>query len=113
MDKIEIILLAGIITALIWLGACIVIEGKNRKYIIMIGIMADIVLFIICKNCKMLFSGLLGGLLCGFVPGFGGSLRKYETAVREMKGVSNWAVVSVIFFVMVFMTIAIAIRRQG
>lgn len=107
MDRIEIMLLAGIITAIIWMGVCLVMEGKNRKYIIMIGIMIDIVLFIICKNCEMLFVGILGGFLCGLVPGFG-DLRKYELAIREMKGVKNWTVVSIIFFVMIFMTIAIA-----
>lgn len=108
MEKTEIILLAGIIIALIWLGACVIIEGRNRKYVIVIGIMLDAVLFIVCKNSGMLFFGVIGGLLCGLVPGFGSSLWKYEMAVREMKGVRNWVAVSVIFFVMIFMTIAIA-----
>lgn len=108
MEKTEIILLVGIIIALIWLGACIVIEGRNRKYVIVTGIIIDAVLFIVCRSWGMLFFGVIGGLLCGLVPGFGSSLRKYETAVRELKGVRNWVAVSVIFFVMIFMTAAIA-----
>lgn len=108
MGKNEIILLVGIIIALIWLMACILIEGKGRKYVIMIGIVVDVVLFIVCRNWGMLLFGVIGGLLCGLVPGFGSSRWKYENAVREMKGVRNWVVVSIIFFVMIFMTMAIA-----
>ena len=108
MEKNEIILLTGITIGLIWMGVCILIEEKLKKYIIMIGIIIDLVLFIICRNYKMLFFGLLGGLVCGFVPGVGGSVRKYETAIREMKGIRNWVVVSMIFFVMMCMTISIA-----
>lgn len=107
MESNMIIILAGIIIAMIWLIVCIVIEEKNRKYIIMTGIMIDVVLFMICRNCKLFLIGVAGGLLCGLVPNFG-SLWKYEIAVREMKGVKNWVVVSIILFVMIFMAIGIA-----
>ncbi|MDE6851383.1 MAG: hypothetical protein K2J67_02695 [Lachnospiraceae bacterium] len=108
MELNESILLTGIIAAAIWMAVCVFVEGKARKYIIMIGIMIDIILFIICRNSQMLLVGLLGGLACGLIPGLGGSLWKYETAVKELNGIKNWVVVSMIFFVMVFMTLAIA-----
>ena len=107
MDRTEIMLLVGIIIALIWMGICILFENKKRKYVIIMGIMIDIVLFIICKNCEFLFIGILGGLACGLIPHFGKNLRNYEIAVREMKGIKNWLVVSIIFFIMIFMIIAI------
>ena len=107
MERADIILVAGIIIALIWLVTCFIIEGKNRKYIIMAGILIDIVLLIICRSIHMLCVGVVGGLMCGLLPGFV-SARKYEIAVQEMKGVKNWVVVSVIFFIMVFMVMVIA-----
>lgn len=55
----------------------------------------------------MLLIALLGGLACGLVPQLT-SVRKYKIAVREMNGVKNWLVVSIIFFVMIFMTMPIA-----
>lgn len=107
MEPTEAILLTGIIAASIWIAMCVIIEGRHRRYVIMTGIVIDIVLFIICRNSQLLLVGLLGGLACGLIPSFV-SMRKYETAVKEMNGIKNWVVVSVIFFVMVFMTIAIA-----
>ena len=102
----DVILVSGIIIAAIWLLACLFLEGKNRKYVIMAGILIDLVLLIICRNGQMLCVGVLGGLFCGLIPFV--STRKYEMAVQEMKGVKNWVVVSVIFCVMVFMVVAIA-----
>lgn len=107
MKKNDLILFAGIIAALIWLALCIFIEGKNRKYVIISGIVIDVVLFVICKNHEMLLIALLGGLACGLVPQLS-SVRKYKIAVHEMNGVKNWLVVSIIFFVMIFMTMSIA-----
>lgn len=107
MERADVILLAGIIVALIWMAVCFFIEGKNRKYVIMAGILIDLVLLIICRNGQMLCVGVLGGLMCGLLPGFV-SARKYEMAIQEMKGVKNWVVVSIIFFIMVFMVVAIA-----
>ena len=43
MERSDVILLAGTIAGLIWMGACVIIEGKNRKYVIMAGAMIDIV----------------------------------------------------------------------
>ncbi len=102
----DVILVSGIIIAAIWLLVCLFLEGKNRKYVIMAGILIDLVLLIICRNGQMLCVGVLGGLFCGLIPFV--STRKYEMAVQEMKGVKNWVVVSVIFCVMVFMVVAIA-----
>lgn len=107
MERSDVILLAGIIAGLIWMGACVIIEGRNRKYVIMTGVMIDIVLLVICRNFGMLFIGVLGGLFCGLF-GFFYSASKYETAVREMKGLRNWVVVCVIFFVMLCLTMSIA-----
>lgn len=105
MERMQAIFLIGIIIGLIWMLLCVIIEGKNRKYVIMAGIIIDLILFIVCRNLEMLLIGLVGGLLCGFIPI---NPRKYETAVEEMKGVKNWVVVSVIFFIMIFMVMAIA-----
>ena len=110
MERSEVILLAGILAGLIWMGACVLIEGKNRKYVIMIGVIIDIILFLICRNFGMLLIGMLGGLFCGFF-GFFYSVSKYETAVREIKGVKNWVVVCIIFFVMMCMTMCIAYSK--
>lgn len=107
MERVEIILWAGIIAASIWLCACVVIEGKRRKNVILTGVIIDLVLFLICRNCEMLLIGVLGGIICG-LTGFGYSRWKYETAVREMKGVKNLVIACIIFFVMIFMTMAIA-----
>lgn len=108
MDNRQIMLLAGIIIASFWLILCVFMEGKKRRYVIMTGILLDLVLFLICKNVEMFLIGVVGGLVCGLVPGFGGSLWKYDTAVRELNGVKNWVLVSVILFVMFFMVISIA-----
>lgn len=81
MERSEIILLVGILAGVIWMGTCVLIEGKNRKHVIMIGVIIDIVLFVICRNFGMLLVGVLGGLFCGFF-GFFYSVSKYETAVR-------------------------------
>lgn len=109
MERAEVILIVGIIVALIWLGACVIIEGKNRKHVIMTGVIIDIVLFLICRNWEMLCIGIVGGILCTPLCFFY-STRKFETAVREMKGVKNLMIALVIFCVMVFMTMSIAIR---
>ncbi|MDE7425175.1 MAG: hypothetical protein K2N51_16055 [Lachnospiraceae bacterium] len=108
MERSKAILLAGIIIGLIWLGMCVVLEGKKRKYVIIAGCIMDLVLFLICKNGRMLFYGMLGGLLCGLVPGLGGSLRKYNIAIKELNGMGNFVIVMIIFFIMMLMTMTIA-----
>ena len=105
MEKREIILIVGIVIASIWLLLCTIMEGKNRKYVIIAGIIIDLVLFIVCRNLEMLLIGLVGGILCGLIPINPG---KYETAVRELKGIKNLVLVCVIFCVMLFMVMAIA-----
>lgn len=108
MDKREIMLLTGIIIASLWLFLCIFLEGRKRRYVIIAGILADLVLFLLCRNFEMFFIGVAGGLICGLVPGFGGNLRKYDTAVQELHGRKNWVMVSVILFIMFFMVMSIA-----
>lgn len=105
MEVKDIILISGIVVAGIWLGVCVVIEGKARKWAIIAGALLDIIFFAICKNCDFLMVGMLGGLACGIIPVV--SRRKHQQAVKEFHGVWNWTVVSVIFFVMIFMVIAL------
>ena len=69
--------------------------------------MIDIVLFAICQNCKMLLIGLVGGLACGLIPQLV-SVRKYKIAVRETNGIKNWSIISILFFIMIFLTISVA-----
>lgn len=107
MERSDVILIAGIIAALAWLGACLILKGKKRKYAIVTGIIIDIVLFIICRSVDMLFIGVLGGVFCGFF-GFFYRANAYKETVKEMKGVGNWVVVCIIFFVMLFMIMCIA-----
>lgn len=108
MERSEIIFIIGIVIALIWMLFCVLMEGKKRTYVIFTGVVVDIILFAISKSHSMLLIGWLGGLACGLIPGLSSSVRKYRIAVNEMHGVKNWVVVSVIFFVMVFMLISIA-----
>lgn len=106
MERSEVIFIIGIVLAVIWMLFCVLMEGKRRTYVVLAGVVADIILFAICQNAKLLLVGLLGGLACGLIPCLISS-RKYRRAVDEMHGVKNWTIVSVIFFVMVFMLIAI------
>lgn len=107
MERSEIIFIIGIVLAVIWMLFCVLVEGKKRTYVILAGVVIDIILFAICQNAELLLAGLLGGLACGLIP-FLISGRKYRMAVDEMCGKKNLTIVTVIFFVMVFMLIAIA-----
>lgn len=106
MDRTETIILAGIIVALIWLTVCVVAQERKRTYVILAGIVADIALLTVCRNVAMLLAGVAGGILCGLFPFRG--VRKYKEAVCQMHGVGNWVIVSVIFFTMIFLTVAVA-----
>ena len=107
MEQGKLIFIIGIVIAVIWMLLCVLMEGKKRTYVILAGAAIDIILFAICRSAELLLVGLLGGLACGWIP-FLISGRKYKMAVDEMHSKKNWTVVSVIFFVMVFMWIAIA-----
>lgn len=107
MEQGKLIFIIGIVIAVIWMLLCVLIEGKKRTYVILAGAAIDIILFAICRSAELLLVGLIGGLACGLIP-FLISGRKYKRAVDEMHGKKNWTVVSIIFFVMVFMWIAIA-----
>ena len=108
MEKSEIIMLVGIIVATVWLLFCIIVEGEKRKFALGIGILIDIVLFAYCKNCGLLLTGIAGGALLGLAPKCFISGRKYEIAVRELKGKKNVAIVITIFTVMIFLMMGIA-----
>lgn len=107
MDQGNLIFVIGIVIAVIWMLFCVLMEGKKRNHVILAGVVVDVILFAICQNAELLLAGLLGGLACGLIPCLI-SGRKYRRAIDEMHGVKNWTIVSVIFFVMVFMLIAIA-----
>ena len=107
MERSKIIFIIGIVIAIIWMLLCVLMEGKRRTYVILAGAVVDIILFAICQSADMLLVGLLGGLACGLIP-FLISGRKYRMAVDEMHGKKKLTIVTVIFFVMVFMLIAIA-----
>ena len=107
MEQGELIFIIGIVVAIIWMLLCILMEGKKRTCVILTGAVIDIILFAICRNAELLLVGLLGGLACGLIP-FLISGRKYRMAVDEMHGKKNLTIVTVLFFVMIFMLIAIA-----
>lgn len=107
MSKEKIILLVGIIVACIWLVTYIIIEdGKKRKIILAIGVVIDIILYIIGKNTGLLLVGIVGGIIFSFFPGRG--IRQYKNAINEAKGFKNYMIVFVVFTVMIFMTVSVA-----
>ena len=106
MDASNIIFISGVVVACIWLGASILCDGKARTYVNLFGVLIDVILFIICQKIDFLAVGVIGGLICGIFP----IMRpyKYQKAVKEFQGVWKWTIVLVIFFVMIFMVIAVA-----
>ncbi len=105
MDRTEIIICTGIGVAVIWLITCVIIEGKGRKYVIMAGLIIDIILFLICRNLDFLLAGVLGGVAMGVIPIYP---IKYQTAISEVKGVGNFIVVCIIFCTMILLSVSIA-----
>ena len=101
----EFVFIMGIIAAVIWLFLCVIME-KSRKYIIGLGIVADVILFVSCMNYEFLLLGLGTGILGGFglIPA---RRLKYKETRKEFGGVKNVVVVFTIFAVMVFMFLAI------
>jgi len=110
MEQGKLIFIIGIVIVVIWMLLCVLMEGNKRTYVILAGAVMDITLFAICRSAELLLAGLLGGLACGWIP-FLISGRKYKMAVDEMHGKKNWTIISVIFFVMIFMWSGIAMGR--
>ena len=105
MDRTEIIICAGIGMAVIWLITCVAIGEKKRKYVVLAGLVIDIILFLISRNLEFLLVGIIGGVLIGVIPLYP---IKYQEAVSEMKGAGNFIVVCIIFCTMIFMSVSIA-----
>ncbi len=107
MSKTDVIIISGIVMACIWLMIYILIEDdKKRKVIIAVGVIIDIILYIIGRNTGFLLYGIVGGILFSFVPAR--SRKKYSDAIKEAKGFKNYMIVFVIFTVMIFMIASIA-----
>lgn len=107
MNKVDIIVIIGIIVACIWIMMYILIEDdKKRKIILAVGVIFDIVLYLIGKNTDFLLAGIVSGIVFSFIPGR--SKRSYENAIKNTKGFKNYMAVFVIFTVMIFMLVSIA-----
>ena len=107
MKKEDIILIGGIIIAIIWLMTYILFEDdKKRKIILAIGVVIDIILYLIGKNTDLLLVGIVGGIIGSFIPAR--STRRYKNAIKETRGFMNYMLVFVVFTVMIFMIAAIA-----
>ena len=107
MSKADIIVLIGIIVACIWLMTYILIgDDKKRKMILAVGVVVDIVLYLLGRNTDFLLTGIVGGIIFSFFPGR--SKRQHENAIQNTKGFKNYMAVFVIFTVMIFMIVSIA-----
>ena len=107
MKKEDIILIGGIVIACIWLMTYILFEDdKKRKIILAIGVVIDIILYLIGKNTDLLLVGIVGGIIGSFFRGR--STRQYKNAIKETRGFMNYMLVFVVFTVMIFMIAAIA-----
>lgn len=106
MEAKDIIFISGIVVACIWLMVSILCDGKARTYVNLFGVLVDVILFMICQKVDFLAVGVIGGLICGIFPIM--RRHKYQKAVEEFQGVWKWTIVSVIFFVMIFMVMALA-----
>lgn len=107
MDKTDIILVGGIILAIIWLMTYIILEDeKKRRIVLVVGAIIDFILYLIGQNTEFLLVGLIGGIICSFLPLRG--VRKRDNAIRETRGFANYMLVFVIFIIMILMFAAIA-----
>ncbi len=106
MEKEALILLGGIVFACIWVFVCTILEQHKRKYMYIIGIFIDVVLFACCRNINFLLVGIVGGILCGLFP-YHRNPSAIHNMLCEFKRL-ELILVFVIFFVMVFMAAAIA-----
>ena len=106
MNKTDIILVGGIILAIIWLMTYIIFEDeKKRRIVLVIGAIIDFILYLIGQNTEILLVGLIGGIICSFLPL---SVRKRDNAIKESKGFGNYMLVFVIFTIMILMFASIA-----
>lgn len=116
MTQIDIIMLMGIGTALAWgaLYAWMEDEGKKKIYVIWAGVLINVILFAVSWNYVALLGGVLSGIILGSVKGgFDYLFRKIGIYDRgKMHGWKNWVILSVIMFVMMFLTISIVIMVQ-
>ena len=116
MEQTDIIMFMGIGTALAWgvLYAWMEDEGKKKLYVIYAGILIDAILFAVSWDYVALLGGVITGIILGSIKeGFNFLYRKigvYDT--RKMQGWKNWVILSVIMFVMMYLTIAIVIMGQ-
>ena len=106
MEAKDIIFISGVVVACIWLMVSILCDGKGRTYVNLFGVLVDVILFMICQKVDFLAVGVIGGLICGIFPII--RPHKYQKAVKEFQGVWKWTIVLVIFFVMIFMVMALA-----
>ena len=107
MNKEDIIVIGGIVIACIWLMLYILIEDINkRKIILLVGVIIDVILFLIGKNIGFLLAGIIGGIIFSFIPAR--SMQKHKNAINEAKGIKNFMAIVVVFFVMILMFMSIA-----
>jgi len=107
MQSTDIILISGIVFACIFILTCSLVDAKKKKYVLIIGAIIDVLLFAYCRNINFLLIGFLGGLIFGVFPSLGHK-RKYDMALDLLEGKLNVILAFVIFFIMIFMTFAIA-----
>ncbi len=116
MEQTEIIMFMGIGTALAWgaLYAWMEDKGKKKLYVIFAGILIDAILFAVSWDYVALLGGVISGILLGSIKGgFNYLYRKIGIYDRhKMQGWKNWVILSVIMFVMMYLTIAIVVMVQ-
>ena len=102
--------------ALIWSVLYVCFEDDKKKiiYVIWAGVIIDIILLAISRSHLALFGGVLGGIFLGSVKA-GANYISAKVGVRGrhgMQGWKNWVILSIIFFVMMFSALAIAVMIQ-
>ncbi len=107
MEKTDIILAGGIVLACIFLGLCVLLKPKNRKYVYIVGVIVNLLMYVHCRNNEFLLCGIAGGLIIGLIPIFGNK-RKYNIALGELGGKGNLTIACILFCTTIFMTIAVA-----
>lgn len=93
--------------ACIFLLVCVLLDPAKRKYGYIAGAVVDLLMFLYSRNKDMLFTGIVCGLILGIFP-YLGNKRKYDIAQESLGGKGDLIIVFVIFFTMIFMTMAVA-----